>query len=143
MRRGLRWPLIALLAAATTLAHAGRHRSDDWSATSEETIEKTFSVSPSGGAVLDLDNFWGSIEVVGTAGRQIQVTVAKTILAADQAQLDRAKTEVTLDVTQDGDTVRFYVDGPFRCDEDCRDRTDCKGCWNLMRGRYYVVKMDF
>jgi hypothetical protein len=133
----LRFPVIVLL-GATTLAHAGR-RHDDWPTTveSEETIEKVFSVSPSGDAVLDLDNFWGSIDVTGTSSREIQVTVAKTIRAASPSELERAKSEVTLDVTQDGSSVRLYVNGPFRCDQDCED------CWHKRSTRHYVVKMDF
>jgi hypothetical protein len=127
---------VVVLVAAGTLTHAGRHR---WSTSveSEETIEKSFSLSGSGDAVLDLDNVFGSIEVVGTAGRRIEVTVAKTIRAADQAALERAKSEVTLDVTQDGDSVRFYVNGPFRCNRNCND------CMNLTGEQRYVVKMDF
>lgn len=128
--------VISLL-SATTLAHAGHHGGGSMSVTSEETIEKTFSVSSTGNAVLDLDNVWGSIEVVGTSGRQIQVTVAKTLRADTDAELERAKSEVALEMTQDGDTVRLYVNGPFRCEQDCED------CWRKRRERHYVAKMDF
>jgi len=136
--KALCWPVISLL-AATTLAHARHHDDDDWSLPlkSEETIEKTYAASSSGAAVFDLDNVWGSIEVVGTSGKQIQVTIAKTIRAADQAMLDRAKTEVTLDESQDGDSVKLYVNGPFRCNRDCGD------CVHLGRDHGYIVKMDF
>ncbi len=129
---------VIVLVLATTLAHAGR-RHDDWPATVkfEETIEKVFAVTPSGGAVLDLDNVWGSIDVVGTSGREIQVTVSKTLRAATPADLERAKSEVTLDVTQDRDSVRLYVNGPFRCDQDCED------CWHKRGSLRYIVKMDF
>jgi len=128
-----------VLLGATTLVHAGRHHDDDdggMTVKAEETIEKTFSVSPGGGASFDLDNVYGSIEVVGTSGHQIQVTVAKTIRAATQADLDLAKSEVTLDVTQDGDAVRLYANAPFRCGENCLD------CRREYRRRY-VVTMDF
>jgi hypothetical protein len=136
MRR-IGWSVIVLLSAAT-LAHAGR-RGDDGRMTvrAEETIEKTFAVSPSGAAVLDLDNFYGSIEVAGAPGNAIQITIAKSIRAHTQADLDLAKTEVTLDVTQDGDSVRLYVDGPFRCYDDHVD------CLCRRKDRDYVVKMDF
>jgi len=40
-------------------------------------------------------------------------------------------------VTQDGDAVRLYVNGPFRCDQDTED------CWTRRRDRQYVAKMDF
>jgi flavin-binding protein dodecin len=139
LSHGLGWSVIVLL-GAITLSHAGgRHDDDDWSTSvkSEETIEKAFSVSPSGAAVLELDNVYGSIDVVGTSGHQVQVSIAKTIRAASQSDLDRAKTEVTLDVTQDGDSVRLYVNGPFRCNQDCYD------CWREKKRQRYVVTMDF
>lgn len=134
----LRFPLLVFL-GAVTLAHAGRRHGDDWPAAVkfEETIEKTFSVSSSGDAVLDLDNFWGSIDVVGTTGREIQVTVSQSFRAADPSELERAKSEVTLDVTQDGNSVRFYVDGPFRCERDSVE------CWHKRHARRYVARMDF
>ena len=127
-----------LLIAATTAAHAG-HRSERWAnaVTTDETIEKSFTVSSSGGAALDLDNYYGSIEVIGTSGNQIQVKVAKTIRAASQADLEMAKSEVVLDVTQDGDSVKLYVGGPFRCYDDYPD------CWRRQKERRYVVHMDF
>ena len=129
---------VVFLLAATTVVHAG-HRPDRWAdkVTASETIEKTFAVSPSGSAVLDLDNVWGSIEVVGTKDSQIQVKVAKTIRAASQEDLDLAKREVTLDVAQNGDSVKLYVNGPFRCEDDCAD------CWRQRQERRYIVHMDF
>ena len=131
---------LVLVLAATPFAHARHHGDDDdWSMPlkSEETIERTFAVTSSGEATLDLDNVYGSIEVVGTSGHEIRVTIAKTVRAADQASLERSKTEVTLDEKQDGNAVRLYVDGPFRC------HSDCGNCFNLERDRRYVVKMDF
>jgi len=127
---------VLLLLGAVTLAHARHDRWED-AATAEETIEKTFSVSPSGTAALDLDNIWGSIEVVGTSGKEIRVTVAKTLRAESPSELARAQSEVTLDTTQDGNAVRLYVNGPFRCEEDCDD------CWHKRNSRHYVAKMDF
>jgi hypothetical protein len=126
---------VLLLLGAVTLAHARHDRWED-AATAEETIEKTFSVSPSGAAAFDLDNIWGSIEVTGTSGNQIQVRIAKSIRAASPEDLALAQKEVTLDATQDGDSVRLYVNGPFRC---------CENCLNCghMAERRYVVKMDF
>ena len=135
LSKAIGWSVIVLL-AATTPSDA-RHRDDAWSVTAEEKIEKSFSLSSTGKAALDLDNIFGSIEVVGTSGHQVQVVISKTIRAATQADLERAKSEVTLDATQDGDSVRLYVDGPFRCDRNCED------CWRLQKDRNYVVKMDF
>jgi hypothetical protein len=135
LSKTLGWSVVVLL-GVTTLSHA-RHHDDDWSVTAEEKIEKSFSLTSSGKAALDLDNIFGSIEVIGTSGHQVQVTIVKSIRAATQADLDRAKSEVTLDATQDGDSVRLYVDGPFRCNRNCED------CWHLQKDRNYVVKMDF
>ena len=131
---------VIVLLGATSASHASRrHAGDDGAmpARSEETIEKSFSLSPAGAAAFEVDNVFGSIEVVGTSDHQIQVTVTKSIRAASPSDLDRAKTEVTLDATQDGDSVRLYVNGPFRCDRNCNE------CWRQRDERRYVVKMDF
>jgi len=136
--KGFLWAVIVLL-GATAASHAGRRHDDDdrMNVRSEETIEKSFSLSPAGAAALELDNVFGSIEVAGTSGHQIQVIITKSIRAASQSEFERAKTEVTLDVTQDGDSVRLYVNGPFRCDRNCDE------CWRGRDERRYVVKMDF
>src|SRR5262249_5209725 len=46
------------------------------------------------------------------------------------------KKEVTLEMTQDGNRVRLYVNGPFRCQNFGSD-------WCRQQNRHYVVDYDF
>src|SRR5712675_801423 len=102
----------------------------------QEKIEKTFSMpAGTGRRTLEIDNVWGSIEVMGTASDRAQLTVNKSIRAESKGKIEQAKKDVTLDITQQGDVLKLYVDGPFRCNcHDCERSRDDEG---------YVVKMDF
>jgi len=100
----------------------------------EEKIEKSFPM-PSAHRTLEIDNVWGSIEVVGTASDQAKLTINKSIRAESKEKLEQARKDVTLDITQQADALKLYVNGPFRCDcHDCNRSRDDEG---------YIVKMDF
>jgi hypothetical protein len=102
----------------------------------QETIQKTFSVPAVGGhRSLEIDNVFGSIELVGAPSDQVQVTVNKTIRALSKEKLEQAHKEVTLDITQQAGSLRLYVNGPFRC--------QCPDCVSFHDEAGYVVKMDF
>lgn len=77
----------------------------------KETIRRNFPAA----SRLEVDNVHGNVRVTGYNGSEIQMTAEKTITAESQERLDTAKREVKLDTTQSGDTLTFYVDGPFRC----------------------------
>jgi len=77
----------------------------------KETIRQTLPAA----ARLEVDNVHGYIHVTGYDGSEIQMVAEKTIEAESAERLEAAKREVKLDVTRAGDTVTFYVDGPFRC----------------------------
>ena len=100
----------------------------------QEKIQKTFAM-PSAHRTLEIDNIWGSIEVVGTNSDQVQLTVDRATRAESKEKLEQARKEVTLDITQQPDSLKLYVNGPFRCqcDGGCGHR-DFEG---------YIVKMDF
>ena len=83
--------------------------------------ERTFSLG-GGPRRLIVDNIWGSIEVTAADGNQITMTIAERWRSDTQAGLDRARRDVKLDITQEGDTVRAYVNGPFRCNQYCFGR---------------------
>ena len=103
----------------------------------KETINKTFNLT---GAhkILEVDNIFGSIDVVGGQGDQVKLVVNKTIFAESKDRMDAAKKEVTLDITDQPDLLKLYVNGPFRC--NCGDGHN--GCgWHGDDG--YRVKMDF
>jgi hypothetical protein len=77
----------------------------------KETIRKTF---PSA-ARIDVENVNGYVRVSGYNGSDIQLVAEKSIKAESVERLETAKREVTLDMSQAGDTLNIYVDGPFRC----------------------------
>jgi hypothetical protein len=104
----------------------------------KETIRKTFNLSAAN-KVLDVDNIFGSIEVTGGHGDQVQLVVNKTISAESKDKMEAAKKEVTLDITDQPDLLKLYVNGPFRC--NCENGRDGCGGWHGDRG--YTVKMDF
>ena len=101
----------------------------------EETIQKSFSMAGAAHRSLEVDNVWGSIEVVGTNSDQVQLVVNKSLRAESQDKLAQARKEVTLDITEQEGSLKLYVNGHFRChcDDGCGHR-EFEG---------YVVKMDF
>ena len=105
-----------------------------------ETIRKTFTLSAAH-KILDVDNVFGSIEVVGGQGDQVQLVVNKTIYAESKDRLETAKKEVTLDITDQPDLLKLYVNGPFRC--NCNNGLGGGGCVNWHGDSGYTVKMDF
>ncbi len=101
----------------------------------KETIRKSFNLTAAH-KTLDVDNIFGSIDVVGGQGDQVQLVVNKTIYAESKERMEAAKKEVTLDVTEQPDLLKLYVNGPFRC-----NRQD--GCDGRHGDRGYTVEMDF
>ncbi len=117
-------------------AEAGRH-DRDYKVQESEVIKNSYPVvGAADQRAIEIDNVFGNVEVVGTTGDQIQLVVNKTIYAESAEKVALAKKEVTLDVKQDGDILKFYVNGPFRCNCD-------GGCNNWGREPGYSVKMDF
>jgi len=105
-----------------------------------ETIRKTFTLTAEH-KVLDVDNIFGSIDVVGGQGNQVQLVVNKTIYAESKDRLETAKKEVTLDITEQPDLLKLYVNGPFRC--DCNNGQGRGCCVNWHGDSGYSVKYDF
>jgi hypothetical protein len=101
-----------------------------------ETIEKTFPLSGAARKVI-VDNVEGSIQVTGRAGSEIRLVARKRLRADSPEKAHEARRDVILDISQDANTVRLYVDGPFRC----RDGG------THMHGRHdrqgYQVRYDF
>lgn len=124
---------------ASTFSVAQRDDDDDSDSEmplrEQETIRKSFKL---GGAhkTLNVDNVTGSIEVVAGQSDEVQLVVSKVIRAESKDRMDAAKKEVTLDVTDQPDLLKFYVNGPFRC--DCND-----GCADRHGNQGYSVRMDF
>lgn len=113
-----------------------RHDSDrDLPVEEHETIQKSFSMAAVPHRSLEVDNVWGSIEVVGANSDRVQLTVNKSIRAESKDKLGQARKEVTLDISEQEGLLKFYVNGPFRC--NCDD-----GCGHREFDGY-IVKMDF
>ena len=129
----------AAVIASTDMADAAGHQHDESDADmllkEQETIRKTFTLSADH-RTLEVDNVNGSIEVTATDGNQVQMLVNKTIHAESKDKLETAKKEVKLDITEQPDLLKLYVNGPFRC--NCND--GCNG-WHGDPG--YSVNMDF
>jgi hypothetical protein len=119
-----------------TVSAKGRDDDDRYlSSRDEEKIQKFFTLPAGGRKSLEIDDVWGSIEVVADTTDKVEMTVDRTNQAESKEKLERAKKEVTLDVTQEEGALKLYVNGPFRCQcDDCRRSRDDDG---------YRVKMDF
>src|SRR5579862_1197257 len=99
-----------------------------------ETIQKSYPLAGAAPKKIIVDNVNGSIQVSGYNGSEVRLTARKRLRADSQAEADRARRDVTLEISQEENTVRFYVDGPFRCrDGGVRYRDD----------RGYDVKYNF
>jgi hypothetical protein len=92
-------------------------RSDDsrWTEEDRETIHRTFHVAAGENvSKLAVDQINGFIHVTGGTGTEIQVTVERHTRAESKAALADAKKDVRFDMTQQGNAVTLYEDGPFR-----------------------------
>ncbi len=131
--------LFVLLAAAGLAAFAaGRPLSDrSYKFEEKEDIRKSLPLAdPAKPLVLAVDNVFGGIEVQAADVRAVELSVRKTIKARTQDKIARAKAEVELKITQTGNDVDLYVDGPFRCRIG-----DCQGIKDRDPG--YEVAYDF
>jgi hypothetical protein len=104
------------LALSPTLAGASHYDNwRDWQYKDTETIQKSFNVSASSDPKkLLVDNMHGVIHVSGYGGSEIRVTVHKEARGRSAPALEDAKREVKLDISQQGNYVRLYEDGPWR-----------------------------
>jgi len=106
-RRGMRAVGVILAALGLVTLSAD----ENFGVEERETIERAFPAAKS----IDIDNADGSITVMGTEAREIKVEIHKTIRARSAEKVQEAKREVRLDTRQQGEELRLYVDGPFRC----------------------------
>jgi hypothetical protein len=79
------------------------------------------------------DNVEGTVRVVGYDGSAVQVEIARTIRARSKEDLDRARREVELKISEKNNRIELYVNGPFRC-ENGGERN---------RRLFYRVRYDF
>jgi hypothetical protein len=103
---GILFTIILLLVANDALL-AGKK-------TEKNEIRKTLRFTGSGPKEVVVDNVNGSIEVVGYNGKNVELVAMHKISARNEDRLQRAKEEVQLDIDEDGNSIKLYVDGPFR-----------------------------
>src|SRR5215469_8295111 len=80
----------------------------------QETIQKSFSMAGVEHRSLEIDNVWGSIEVVGTGSDQARLTLSKSIRAESKDKLEQARKEVTRDIN--GNFLVRNVNGDVEMD---------------------------
>ncbi len=88
----------------------------------KDTVRRTLQFSGSANRMIELDNVFGSIHVAGTNGGSVEMVANRTIRAESQDRVRDAQRDVQLDVTDNAETVRIYVNGPFRC--NCPNGSD-------------------
>lgn len=128
---------VAALAAPAQTAWDPRH---EMASFKTETIAKTLRFAdPAKPGRLQVDNLFGPITVEAYAGRDVVLEVERIVYARDEARAKKAEAEVRLDLTEKGNTVEAYVDGPFR--EDEKDRRE--GGLHMRRDPGYRVYYGF
>jgi len=104
-----------------------------WKIEKKEEIRQTLKFSnPSAAKEVEVDNVNGSITVAGYEGNEVQLVAHKTIYARSPEKVQEALQDVQLEITEKNNTIRLYVDGPFRC-QNCRGQ----------RYSGYEVNFDF
>ncbi len=83
-----------------------------------EEIKKTLPF-PGGTAArkVVLDNVWGAITVEGADIGAVELAAVRTDYAKSEAAYQKARAEVTLDISEKDGAVDIYVNGPFRCED--------------------------
>lgn len=110
-------PLLGQLLAACPAAALEESRS----------IREVKRFTGPGPHVVEIDNYRGPITVTAGRGDAVEATIGETVTGRTQGEIAEAKEKVKLEVTQEGNRVRFYVDGPFRC----RDGHHGHGGWSF------------
>jgi len=101
---------VYILALALPLAAFARRDDHAWKIDEKDSLHQTFT----GGKKLLVDNIHGYVHITGSSGGEVRVNIDKHILADSPEAAAEARRDVKLDMSQQGDFVRLYVDGPFR-----------------------------
>jgi hypothetical protein len=110
--------LAVAIAAAAGAAQRAWDRDDDMRSFKTETIARTLKFAdPAKPGEVIVDNLYGPIKLESHAGRDVVLEAKRIVYARDEARARKAEEEVRLDITEKGNTIEAYVDGPFRDDE--------------------------
>jgi hypothetical protein len=127
--------LIALSIGSLALALSARPTASDWPVREVDHDEHWLSLTTGGAMRVEIDNVFGSIDVIAHDAPGVGVSLTRTVKARTPEALEAARSEVVLDVKAEGPVARLYVDGPFR---DC-----CHDTWRRRREPDYQVQYDF
>lgn len=105
--------ILASLAVLFTAPSLSTTASASQSESRTLTETRTFA-DPGAAHAVEVDNIFGSVTVVGDDGDEIRLVARETISGRSSADLAEAKRDVELAVVDEGDAIRFIVDGPFR-----------------------------
>ena len=108
--------------------------SERWPVRDQETIQKTLSLSGQPMRLV-VDNLDGYVHVTGSTGSQVHITAQKTIRAETESDLNKAKDDVKLDMSEEPGSVSVEYHAPWRCNGSCN------GCCNEHK-RFYEVTYD-
>jgi len=109
--------------------------SDSYRVEKKGEVSRTLHFEDSSGPKdLQVDNIFGSIVVTGYDGKEVKLFARKTIKARTEGKIQKAEEEVKLDITEEGNVIDIYVDGPFR------DQHNKRGNWT---DPGYRVHYDF
>ena len=104
----------------------------------KDHISKQFTLQgPASGSVLAVYNIDGDIKVEGSTGSQVGIEIDETILADDEAALEKGKQEFKLGFDQKADSVTAYTAKPY--DSRPRREQHNRQTWNM----HYVVHLDY
>jgi hypothetical protein len=124
---------VLIVLAALPLLGSDWHDDRTWRLNEEETIRRSFDLpSASNPKKLLVDNISGSIHVTGYSGSQVQAVVQQHIHADSNEAMAEARRDIKLDISQQGNFVRLYEDGPFRSNNG-----------NYRGDNYYGYRVDF
>jgi hypothetical protein len=127
-------PAALIVFASLPLLAADWRDDRDWKLNQQETIRRSFDLpGASDPKKLLVDNISGSIHVTGYAGSQVQAVVEQHIHADSNEAMAEARRDIKLDISQQGNFVRLYEDGPFRSNNGVNYRGD----------NYYGYRVDF
>jgi hypothetical protein len=87
---------------------------------------------PSAPHTIRIDDVFGSVEVTGGSSPDVRVSGQRTVRAETPEGAERARREVSLDMSQNDNTVDIAVNGPFR-------RADGSLQWSWDDPKYVVL----
>jgi hypothetical protein len=126
-----------LIGAASVWSAAAADKDRSYKFQEKEEIAKTLKFAdPAKILNLTLDNVFGGIDVQAADVAAVELTAHKTIRAKTPEKMAKAKADVDIKITQDGNSIDLFVDGPFRCQIE-----GCKGINGRDFG--YEVAYDF